>query len=94
MKGSQRHTMWAALAMALVVALVTTSGVALAQAPDDNRRRCVDVEKPDTAIAACTALIEAGNDWGGARFPETAHCATDRKDGGRAWTEIMGWNRV
>ncbi|MBM3549558.1 MAG: hypothetical protein FJX54_21685 [Alphaproteobacteria bacterium] len=32
--------------------------------------------------------------WGGARFPETAHCATDRKDGGRAWTEIMGWNRV
>jgi len=32
--------------------------------------------------------------WGGARFPETAHCATDRKDGGRAWTERMGWNRV
>jgi len=36
----------------------------------------------------------AASAWGGARFPETAHCATDRKDGGRAWTEIMGWNRV
>lgn len=33
-------------------------------------------------------------DWAGARFLETAHCATDRIDGGRAWTERMGWNRV
>jgi S-(hydroxymethyl)glutathione dehydrogenase/alcohol dehydrogenase len=32
--------------------------------------------------------------WAGARFPETVFCATDRMDGGRAWTERMGWNRV
>ena len=32
--------------------------------------------------------------WAGARFPETLCCATDRIDGGRAWTERMVWNRV
>jgi maltose-binding protein MalE len=30
----------------------------------------------------------------GARFPEAVCCATDRINGGRAWTERMGWNRV
>jgi hypothetical protein len=33
-------------------------------------------------------------DWAGARFPETVCCATDRIDGGRAWTGRMGWNLV
>jgi DNA-binding NtrC family response regulator len=32
--------------------------------------------------------------WAGARFPETVCCATDRIDGGRAWTGRMGWNLV
>ena len=32
--------------------------------------------------------------WAGARFPETVRCATDRIDGGRAWTERMDWNRL
>jgi hypothetical protein len=43
------------------------------------------------ALAAERALI---THWAGARFPETVRCATDRIDGGRAWTERMGWNRV
>jgi hypothetical protein len=37
---------------------------------------------------------DAWREWAGARFPETVFCATDRMDGGRAWTERMGWNRV
>ncbi len=32
--------------------------------------------------------------WAGALFPETVRCATDRIDGGRAWTERMDWNRL
>jgi len=40
------------------------------------------------------ALTMPSSSWAGARFPETVCCATDRIDGGRAWTERMGWNRV
>jgi len=40
------------------------------------------------------SLANARIDWAGARFPETVCCATDRIDGGRAWTGRMGWNLV
>ena len=64
--------------------------------------RCVvDIQRAIAALESGLAedkqirfRIGVNVGWGGARFPETAHCATDRKDGGRAWTEIMGWNRV
>jgi hypothetical protein len=43
-------------------------------------------------LPADSAVLK--NLWAGARFPEAVCCATDRINGGRAWTERMGWNRV
>jgi hypothetical protein len=77
----------------IVLAFRSGNVNALVNQPTDSdlsRLRVLEIRYSSSTVRT----VDFGSLWAGARFPETVRCATDRIDGGRAWTERMDWNRL